>query len=106
MLQLEWPLVLLLLRVGRRHADHVASVLALVAVGTGRVVCAGPGAVALGAVLEALADGSINQGHYQNYMKLRKESEFNQMSYLEKKQRDKQFGKMVKSVLKNKKMKR
>jgi len=54
------------------------------------------------AVLEALANGSINQGHYQNYMKLRKESEFNQMSYLEKKQRDKQFGKMVKSVMKNK----
>jgi len=58
------------------------------------------------AVPEALADGSINQGHYQNYLKLRKESEFNQMSYLEKKQRDKQFGKMVKSVMKNKPMKR
>ena len=31
---------------------------------------------------------------------------FNRMSYLEKKQRDKQFGKMVKSVLKNKQTKR
>lgn len=54
------------------------------------------------AVLEALASGSLTPGHYQNYLKLRKESEFNRMSYHEKKQRDKQFGKMVKSVLKNK----
>jgi len=58
------------------------------------------------AVLEALANGSITQGHYQNYLKLFKESEFNRMSYLEKKQRDKQFGKMVKSVMKNKKLNR
>ena len=54
------------------------------------------------AVLMALGNGSITEGHYQNYMKLRKESEFHRMSYLEKKQRDKQFGKMVKSVLKTK----
>lgn len=53
------------------------------------------------AVLEALDKGSISAGHYQNYMKLQKENEFNRMSYLEKKRRDKQFGKMVKSVLKN-----
>jgi ribosome biogenesis GTPase len=58
------------------------------------------------AVREALANGSITDGYYNNYLKLNKESEFNRMSYLEKKQRDKQFGKMVKSVLKNKKMKR
>jgi ribosome biogenesis GTPase len=58
------------------------------------------------AVLEALANGTITQGHHQNYLKLCKESEFNRMSYLEKKQRDKQFGKMVKSILKNKKSKR
>jgi ribosome biogenesis GTPase len=58
------------------------------------------------AVLEALADGSITQGRYQNYLKLCKESAFNRMSYLEKKQRDKQFGKMVKSVMKKKQQKR
>lgn len=58
------------------------------------------------AVLEALANGSIMEGHFQNYMKLQKESEYNRMSYLEKKQKDKQFGKMVKSVMKNKKLKR
>ena len=58
------------------------------------------------AVLEALANGSVTEGHFQNYMKLQKESEYNRMSYLEKKQKDKQFGKMVKSVMKNKKLKR
>jgi len=57
-------------------------------------------------VLNALGNGSLTEGHYQNYMKLRKESEYNRMSYLEKKQQDKQFGKMVKSVMKNKKLKR
>ena len=54
------------------------------------------------AVLEALEDKMISQGLYQNYLKLQKESEFHQLSYLEKKRRDKQFGKMVKSVMKNK----
>jgi ribosome biogenesis GTPase len=58
------------------------------------------------AVLEALDNGKITPDQYQNYLKLRRESEFNRMSYLEKKQKDKQFGKMVKSVLKNKPMKR
>ena len=58
------------------------------------------------AVQDALGGGLITKGHYQNYMKLRRETEFNRMSYLEKKQRDKQFGKMVKSVLKNKQTKR
>jgi len=55
------------------------------------------------AVLEALENKMISQGHYQNYLKLQKESEFHRLSYLEKKHRDKQFGKMVKSVLKTKK---
>ena len=55
------------------------------------------------AVLEALENKMISQGHYQNYLKLQKESEFHRLSYLEKKRKDKQFGKMIKSVLKNKK---
>ena len=55
------------------------------------------------AVLDALENKMISQGHYQNYLKLQKESEFHRLSYLEKKRKDKQFGKMIKSVLKNKK---
>jgi ribosome biogenesis GTPase len=33
---------------------------------------------------------------------MKKESDFNEMSYLEKKTKDKKFGKMIKSVIKNK----
>ena len=53
------------------------------------------------AILDALADGTLAQDRYQNYVKMNKESIFNEMSYLEKKHKDKEFGKMVKSVLKH-----
>jgi len=53
------------------------------------------------AILDALADGSLSQDRYQNYVKLNKEAAFNDMSYLEKKHKDKEFGKMVKTVLKH-----
>ena len=36
-------------------------------------------------------------------MQLKKESEHYEMSYLEKRKRDKQFGKMVKEVMKHRK---
>ncbi len=53
------------------------------------------------AILDALTDGTLSQERYQNYIKMNKESTFNEMSYLEKKHKDKEFGKMVKSVLKH-----
>ena len=52
------------------------------------------------AILAAIENGSLSNEKYQNYMKLRKESEFNQMSYVERRQKDKQFGKMIKTVKK------
>jgi ribosome biogenesis GTPase len=55
------------------------------------------------AILAAIAAGDLSEQRYQNYLKMKRESEFNQMSYLEKKKKDKQFGKMVKSVMKDKK---
>jgi ribosome biogenesis GTPase len=55
------------------------------------------------AILAAIEAGNLSEQRYQNYLKIRRESEFNQLSYLEKRQLDKQFGKMVKSVMKNKK---
>ena len=58
------------------------------------------------AILAALKDGIISQDRYQNFMKLNKESAFYEMTYLEKKRKDKKFGKYVKSVLKEKKYKR
>ena len=55
------------------------------------------------AVLEAIAAGSLSEKRYQNFVKMKKETEFNQMSYLEKRKRDKSFGKMIKETMKNKK---
>ncbi|MBF0280770.1 MAG: ribosome small subunit-dependent GTPase A [SAR324 cluster bacterium] len=51
------------------------------------------------AVLQALEEGAISQSRYQNYVKMNKESAYHQMSYLEKHQKDKKLGKMIKSVL-------
>ncbi|HNW34526.1 MAG TPA: ribosome small subunit-dependent GTPase A [Candidatus Ozemobacteraceae bacterium] len=51
------------------------------------------------AVLEALKTGELSEERYQNYLKLMNESAFNQMSYVERRQKDKKFGKMVKSAL-------
>jgi len=55
------------------------------------------------AILAAIKVGDLSEQRYQNYLKMKKESEFNQLSYFEKRKRDKKFGKMVKSVMKNKK---
>jgi ribosome biogenesis GTPase len=57
-------------------------------------------------ILTALKDGIISQERYQNFVKLNKESVFYEMSYLEKKRKDKKFGKFVKSVMKDKKYRR
>ena len=55
------------------------------------------------AVTEAVKNGELPAKRYQNYLKIRKESEFHEMSYLEKRNKDKKFGKMVKSAMKDKK---
>ena len=54
------------------------------------------------AILTAIEAGDLPKQRYQNYLKMKKESEFNQMSYLEKRKKDKNFGKLVKSAIKNK----
>ena len=58
------------------------------------------------AVLKAVADGQIPEERYQNYIKIKKESDYNQMSYFEKRQKDKAFAKHVKTVIKHKPKKR
>ncbi len=55
------------------------------------------------AVLAAVKDGTVSEKRYQNYIKMMKESAYNEMSYLDKRQKDRQFGKMIKSVMKHKK---
>ncbi len=54
------------------------------------------------AILTALDAGDLSEQRYQNYLKMKKESDFNQMSYFEKRKKDKSFGKLVKSTMKNK----
>ena len=52
------------------------------------------------AILEALESGELETQRYFNFMKLKKESDYNERSYIEKRKRDKEFGKMLKSVIK------
>ena len=54
------------------------------------------------AVRAAIEAGDLSEQRYENYLKMRKESDFYQMSYLEKRKKDKSFGKMVRSVMKDK----
>jgi len=53
-------------------------------------------------ILAAIKAGDLSEQRYQNYLKMKKESEFNKMSYLEKRKKDKSFGKLIKSTMKNK----
>jgi len=53
------------------------------------------------AVLEAVSSGGIRQEHYDHYIKLREESEFHQMSYVEKRRKDRAFGRSIKSAKKD-----
>ena len=52
------------------------------------------------AIIAAVENGEIEESRYRNFLKLRKESEFYEMSYREKRQKDKSFGKMVKNYKK------
>ena len=52
-------------------------------------------------MLAALEDGRLSQERYESYRKLVKESAYHEMSHLERRKRDKKFGRLVKSVLKH-----
>ena len=54
-------------------------------------------------VLEAIEKGELDSKRYKSYIKLLRESEYNRMSYLKKRIKDREFGKMVKEVMKYKK---
>jgi ribosome biogenesis GTPase len=54
------------------------------------------------AILAAIEDGLLTEQRYQNYIKMKNESAFNEMSYFEKRQKDKNFGKLIKSTINNK----
>ena len=55
------------------------------------------------AILAAIKAGVLDEQRYKNYVKMKNESAFHDMSYSEKRKKDKEFGKMIKSVMKSKK---
>jgi ribosome biogenesis GTPase len=52
------------------------------------------------AVRAAVERGELSEGRYSSYIKLKKESEFYEMSYLDKRKKDKAFGKFIKTAKK------
>jgi len=52
------------------------------------------------AVRAAVEDGQLSEDRYSSYIKLKKESEYHGMSYLDKRKKDKAFGRFIKSVKK------
>ena len=55
------------------------------------------------AIIAAIQSGDLGEHRYHSYLKIRNESAFHAMSYSQKRKKDKEFGKMVKSVMKSKK---
>ncbi|MBI4651757.1 ribosome small subunit-dependent GTPase A [Candidatus Desantisbacteria bacterium] len=52
------------------------------------------------AILAAAKNGELSEERYKSYLKLIKESEYNNMSYIEKRKKDRKFGKFIKSAMK------
>jgi ribosome biogenesis GTPase len=55
------------------------------------------------AVRAAVEKGELPKDRYSNYIKLKKESEHYEMSYLDKRKKDKAFGRFIKSAKKHRK---
>jgi ribosome biogenesis GTPase / thiamine phosphate phosphatase len=55
------------------------------------------------AIIEAIDNGSLDLASYENYLKILREQQHYQASIAEKRKKDKEFGKMAKSILKEKK---
>lgn len=53
------------------------------------------------AIIEALENNQLDTEKYTNYLKLKKETEFYQMSAFEKREKERKFGKLVHKIKKN-----
>lgn len=53
------------------------------------------------AVLEAVESGAVGREHYDNYIKLRKETGFYDLSHAERRKKERDFGRFIKSVKKS-----
>jgi ribosome biogenesis GTPase len=58
------------------------------------------------AVLEAVEKNEIDSHSYENYLKMKKEKRHFEESVVEKRKKDKQFGKLIKNIVKNKQQNR
>jgi len=52
------------------------------------------------AVLAAVTNGELSEERYSSYIKLKKESEYHEMSYVDKRKKDRAFGRFIKSAKK------
>ena len=52
------------------------------------------------AVRAAVINGALNEDRYSSYLKLKKESDYHEMSYQEKRKKDRAFGRFIKAVKK------
>jgi ribosome biogenesis GTPase / thiamine phosphate phosphatase len=52
------------------------------------------------AVRAAVKEGNLNEDRYFSYIKLKKESEYHEMSYLDRRKKDRAFGRFIKSAKK------
>ncbi|MFA5366760.1 MAG: ribosome small subunit-dependent GTPase A [Dehalococcoidia bacterium] len=57
------------------------------------------------ALLAAMGNGELSEERYRSYLKLIKESEYHEMSYIEKREKEKKFGQFIKSAKKQLKKK-
>ncbi len=53
------------------------------------------------AVRAAIEKGALREDRYEGYVKLMKESEYNELSYVEKRRKDRKFGQFIKTTLKH-----
>jgi len=52
------------------------------------------------AVRAAVTSGELNEDRYSSYIKLKKESDYHEMSYIDKRKKDRAFGRFIKSAKK------
>jgi ribosome biogenesis GTPase len=53
------------------------------------------------ALLNAIENGTLQADRYRSFLKLMKESEYHELSYVEKRRRDRKFGQFVKTAMKH-----
>jgi ribosome biogenesis GTPase len=55
------------------------------------------------ALLAAVNHGGLDRARYESYLQLTRESDYHEMSYVQRRKKDRDFGRMIKSVMKHRK---